>query len=157
MRARRLATNAMMLAFIISTLIGVILWLAIVPLLELLGASGRTLELAAVYLEILVPTLPILALAITSSAILRSAGDARRAMLVTLLGAVVNTILDLILIVHFGFGIEGAAVSSFLARITMMAIGFYGVIKVHDLLTRPKIATLIQDAPAFLRIAARRS
>ena len=153
MRARRLATNAVMLAFIISTLIGVALWLTIEPLLELLGAGGRTLELAAVYLEILVPTLPMLALAITSSAILRSAGDARRAMLVTLLGAIMNTILDLILIVHFGFGIEGAAVSSFLARITMMAIGFYGVVKVHDLLARPKIATLAQDAPAFLRIA----
>lgn len=154
MRARRLAVNAHLLAFIASTLIAILLWFAIVPLLELLGAGGRTLDLAKVYLEILVPTLPVLALAITSSAVLRSAGDARRAMFVTLFGAVVNTILDLILIVHFGFGIEGAAVSSFIARLTMMAIGFFGTIKVHDLLGRPKIATLAQDAPAFLRIAA---
>jgi putative MATE family efflux protein len=143
-----------MLAFIVSSLTAVLLWLMIEPLLELLGAGGRTLDLATVYLRILVPTLPVLALAITSSAVLRSAGDARRAMLVTLLGAIVNTVLDLILIVHFGFGIEGAAVSSLLARLVMMAIGFYGVIKVHDLLGRPKIGTLMQDAPAFLRIAA---
>jgi putative MATE family efflux protein len=154
MRARRLSANALMLALIVSTLIAVALWLAIEPLLELLGAGGRALDLATVYLRILVPTLPFLALAITSSAILRSAGDARRAMLVTLIGAVVNTILDLILIVHFGFGIEGAAISSFFARLTMVGIGFYGVVNVHDLLGRPKLATLRQDTPAFLRIAA---
>ena len=75
-------------------------------------------------------------------------------MFVTLFGAIVNTILDLILIVHFGFGIEGAAVSSLIARVVMMGIGFYGVMLVHDLLSRPKSATLMQDAPAFLQIAA---
>jgi putative MATE family efflux protein len=154
MRARRLAANAHLLALILSFVIAVLLWMAIVPLLELLGAEGRALALATVYLEILVPTLPVLALAITSAAVLRSAGDARRAMLVTLIGAIVNTILDLILIVQFGFGIEGAAVSSLLARLVMMAIGFYGVIRVHDLFGRAKLATLSQDAPAFLRIAA---
>jgi putative MATE family efflux protein len=154
MRARRLATNAHLLSLIASVLIGAALWIAIEPLLALLGASGRTLDLAAIYLEILVPTLPVLALAITSSAVLRSAGDARRAMFVTLFGAVVNTILDLILIVYLGFGIEGAAISSLIARLTMMGIGFYGVQKVHDLLSRPKIATLVQDTPAFLQIAA---
>jgi putative MATE family efflux protein len=154
MRARRLATNAHLLSLIASVLIAVALWIAIEPLLSLLGAEGRTLELAALYLRILVPTLPVLALAITSSAVLRSAGDARRAMFVTLFGAVVNTILDLILIVHFGFGIEGAAVSSLLARLVMMGIGFYGVVKVHDLMSRPKIATFVQDTPAFAQIAA---
>lgn len=154
MRARRLATNAHLLSLIGSVLIAVALWLAIEPLLALLGASGRTLDLAAIYLRILVPTLPVLALAITASAVLRSAGDARRAMFVTLFGAVVNTVLDLILIVHFGFGIEGAAISSLLARLVMMGIGFYGVVKVHDLLSRPKFATLQQDTPAFLQIAA---
>jgi len=153
MRARRLATNAHLLSLIASVMIAVALWIAIEPLLALLGASGRTLDLAAGYLRILVPTLPVLALAITASAVLRSAGDARRAMFVTLLGAVVNTILDLILIVHFGFGIEGAAISSLIARLTMMAIGFYGVMKVHDLLSRPKLATFVQDTPAFVQIA----
>ncbi|HEY8194959.1 MAG TPA: MATE family efflux transporter [Hyphomicrobium sp.] len=154
MRARRLATNAHMLAFAVSTVAAVILWLTIGPLLELLGAHDRTLDLATGYLKILLPTLPVLSSAMASSAVLRSAGDARRAMFVTLFGAVVNTILDLIIIVHFGFGIEGAAVSSLLARLTMMLIGFRGVVGVHDLLGRPKIATLMQDAPQFMNIAA---
>ena len=50
MRARRLATNAHPLSLIASVLIAIALWVAIEPLLSLLGAEGRTLELAAVYL-----------------------------------------------------------------------------------------------------------
>jgi putative MATE family efflux protein len=153
MRARRLATNAHLLSLIASVTITLALWFAIEPLLDLIGARGRTLDLAALYLRILVPTLPVLALAITASAVLRSAGDARRAMFVTLFGAIVNTILDLILIVHFGLGIEGAAISSLIARLVMMSIGFYSVVNVHDLLARPKLATLAQDTPAFIGIA----
>jgi putative MATE family efflux protein len=154
MRARRLAANAHVLAFLFSGAASVLLWLAIRQLLEALGAGGRTLDLAAFYLRVLVPTLPVLSLGMTSAAVLRSVGDARRAMHVTLSGAIVNTLLDLVLIVHLGLGIEGAALSSLLARLVIMGIGFHGVINVHDLMGRPKLATLLQDAPAYSRIAA---
>ncbi|MBN9290586.1 MAG: MATE family efflux transporter, partial [Hyphomicrobium denitrificans] len=60
MRARRLATNAHLLSLIASVAITLALWFAIEPLLELIGARGRTLDLAALYLRILVPTLPVL-------------------------------------------------------------------------------------------------
>jgi MATE family, multidrug efflux pump len=153
-RARRLSANAHVLAFLFSGAASIPLWLAVRPLLELLGATGRTLDLAAFYLDVLLPTLPFLSLGMTSAAVLRSVGDARRAMLVTLLGAIVNTILDLIFIVHFGLGIEGAVLSSLLARLTITGVGFYGVILVHDLMGRPKIATLKQDVGPYSRIAA---
>ncbi len=67
MRARRLATNAHLLSLIAAVTITLALWFSIEPLLELIGARGRTLDLAALYLRILVPTLPVLALAITAS------------------------------------------------------------------------------------------
>ncbi|CAA2137380.1 MATE family efflux transporter [Hyphomicrobium sp. ghe19] len=152
-RARRLSANAHVLTFLFSAAASVAIWFAIRPLLELLGATGRTLELASFYLVVLVPTLPLLSLGMTSAAVLRSVGDARRAMHVTLSGAIVNTILDLVFIVHFGLGLEGAVLSSLLARIVIMGVGLYGVISVHDLMGRPKIATLKQDASPFCLIA----
>ena len=152
-RARRLSANTHVLTFLFSAIASVAIWFAIRPLLELLGATGRTLELASFYLVVLVPTLPLLSLGMTSAAVLRSVGDARRAMHVTLSGAIVNTILDLVFIVHFGWGLEGAVLSSLLARIVIMAVGLYGVISVHDLMGRPKLATLKQDTPPFCRIA----
>src|SRR6185437_2342790 len=53
-RARRLAANAHVLAFVFAAALSAILWLAIGPLLQMLGATGRTLELAALYLKILI-------------------------------------------------------------------------------------------------------
>ncbi len=152
-RARRLSAHAHVLAFSISAAFSVVLWLFIPNLLTLLGATGRTHALATHYLNILVPTLPFLALGMTSTAVLRSVGDARRAMYVTMGAAIVNVLLDMLLILKLGWGIEGAAISSAIARIAVTAIGLYGVVWVHDLMSRPKFATLAADARPFMKIA----
>jgi putative MATE family efflux protein len=153
MRARRLSLNAHVLTFVAASLLSLVIWLLIPQFLELLGATGRAYELATVYLLILVPALPPLAVAMTSASVLRSAGDARRAMNVTLIGAPVNTLLDAILILGLGLGIQGAAIASALARLVMMAIGLYGVVWVHDLWGRLRVRTVIADAPAHIAVA----
>ena len=152
-RARRLSAHAHVLTAVASALLSAFLWFTIEWLLSLLGASGRAHALATTYLTILIPTLPMLALGMTSAAVLRSVGDARRAMHITLAGAVVNTFLDLVFIVYMGWGIKGAAFASVIARLAIMGIGLYGVIGVHKLMSRPKLATLTFDAPAFAAIA----
>ena len=153
MRARRLSLNAHVLTFVAASLLSLVIWLLIPQFLELLGATGHAYELATVYLLILVPALPPLAVAMTSASVLRSAGDARRAMNVTLIGAPVNTLLDAILILGLGLGIQGAAIASALARLVMMAIGLYGVVWVHDLWGRLRVRTVLADAPAHIAIA----
>jgi putative MATE family efflux protein len=152
-RARRLSAHAHVLTFFVSAILSIGLWFAAEFLLAKLGASGRTLTLATDYLQILLPTLPMLALGMTSSAVLRSVGDARRAMHVTLVGAFVNTVLDLVLIIGLGWGIVGAAIASAVARIVVMAVGLNGVARVHNLLGRPKMATLTIDATPFFAVA----
>lgn len=152
-RARRLTVHAHILTFLVSAVLSVILWFGIEWLLTLMGAAGEAHRLATIYLMILLPTLPMLALGMTSTSVLRSVGDARRAMNVTLYGAIVNTILDAVLILYLGWGIMGAAIASVVARVAVMGIGLYGVMRVHDLMGRPKMATLAADAPAFSKIA----
>lgn len=153
MRARRLSLNAHVLTFVAASLLSFVIWLLIPQFLELLGATGRACELATVYLLILVPALPPLAVAMTSASVLRSAGDARRAMNVTLIGAPVNTLLDAILILGLGLGIQGAAIASALSRLVMMAVGLYGVVWVHDLWGRLRVRTVLADAPAHIAVA----
>ena len=153
MRARRLSLNAHVLTFVAASLLSLVIWLLIPQFLELLGATGRAYELATVYLLILVPALPPLAVAMTSASVLRSAGDARRAMNVTLIGAPVNTLLDAILILGLDLGIQGAAIASALSRLVMMAIGLYGVVWVHDLWGRLRVRTVLADAPAHIAVA----
>ncbi|HEY7669907.1 MAG TPA: MATE family efflux transporter [Hyphomicrobium sp.] len=153
MRARRLSLNAHVLTFAAAGILSLLIWLAIPALLTLLGATGRTRELAADYLLILVPAMPPLAVAMTSASVLRSVGDARRAMNVTLIGAVANTALDVVLILWLGLGIHGAAIASATARVIMMAVGLYGVIRVHDLWGRLRLPTVVSDAPVLIAVA----
>ncbi len=152
-RARRLVVNAHIVTLVVSAVLAIVVCIAVPWLLGGLGATGRTHQMATEYLWILVPTLPLLALAMTSMAVLRSAGDARRAMNVTLTGAAVNVALDPLLIFGLGLGIHGAAIASVVARVAIVAIGLYGVMRVHKLMGRPRLRPLLADAPALLGIA----
>ncbi|MCB1505348.1 MAG: MATE family efflux transporter [Hyphomicrobiaceae bacterium] len=145
-RARRLSVNAHVWTFVVASVLAAAVWLSVEPLLRVMGASGRTLELGASYLSIVVPTLPLLSLGMTSSAVLRSAGDAQRAMYVTLAAAVTNTALDPIFIFGLGLGIKGAAIATALSRIAVVVIGLYGVLIVHGLRARVRPDLLRADA-----------
>ncbi|MGZ5852407.1 MAG: MATE family efflux transporter, partial [Hyphomicrobium sp.] len=83
MRGRRLSLNAHVLTFIAASMLSLAIWLAIPWFLSLLGATGRAAGLATTYLDILVPAMPPLAVAMTSASVLRSVGDPGRAMSVT--------------------------------------------------------------------------
>lgn len=153
LRAARLSVNAHIANLIAGIIAAMIVALAIPTLLKLLGATGHTYDLAARYLYILTPSVPALTLAMTSAAVLRSAGDARRAMNITLYGAIINTILDPIFILLLGLGIDGAALATVCARIVFMAVGLHAVIRVHRLITWPRWPAFLTDLSALVRIA----
>ena len=151
--ARRLAASAHVFAAVFTALVAAALWVATPWLLMRLGAGGRTLALATGYLRVVLPSLPVLAVAMASSAALRSAGDPRRAMYVTLAGAVVNIALDPPLIFGLGLGIDGAAWASAISRFAAMAIGLLGVVRAHHLIAWPSGENVIADARAIGGIA----
>lgn len=153
LRAARYSVNAHLANLAAGVLAAAVVYVSIPWLLTALGAVGRTHDLAARYLFILTPAMPALTLAMTSASVLRSVGDARRAMNVTLYGAVVNTILDPIFILAMGLGIEGAAWATVVARIVFMIVGLYGVVAVHGLIARPRLPAFLADVPAFAKVA----
>ncbi len=151
--ARRLSGSAHLLTVLVGAVLAVLVFACTPYLLRLLGAEGRAFELAAAYLRILVPFMVPLALGMTASAVLRSLGDAKRAMYVTLGGAILNAILDPIFIFVLGLGIEGAAIASAISRFAVMGIGLYGVVVVHDMLGRPSLRRMRSDARDLAVIA----
>lgn len=153
-RARRLSVNVHLASGVASLVLGLGVWLAAPWMLTKLGAAGRAHVLADAYLDILLPSLPLLSVAMTSAAVLRSVGDARRAMNVTLIIAIVNVLLDPILIFGFGLGIQGAAIASTAARLAAFLVGLYGVVSVHGLMGRPRLRPFLGDVRAMLAIAA---
>jgi putative MATE family efflux protein len=80
----------------------------------LLGA-GRTLAMAVSYARIMFAGTLVVFFVNIANAILRSEGDARRAMFAMVLGAVINIVLDPIFIYTFGLGVAGAAWATILS------------------------------------------
>ncbi|HHN66905.1 MAG TPA: MATE family efflux transporter, partial [Thermopetrobacter sp.] len=133
-RARQFATSTLLLNTGIAGVISLIALLFPDFLLGLLGAKGAALDEARTYLRIVALGFPLLAGLLIFSFGLRSAGDARRAMFVTLSIAIVNAILDPIFIFVFGLGIAGAALATLTAQAMGFIIGWIGLSRVHKLL-----------------------
>ena len=108
-RARRAAGNAFALALVSGTLILALGRIFLEPLLSLLGATDPLRNYARDYLSIILLGSPFIALAMTSNNLLRAEGKAKVSMVVMLIGAVTNIILDPIFIFVFKMGVAGAA------------------------------------------------
>ncbi|MEL0628621.1 MATE family efflux transporter [Psychromonas aquatilis] len=152
-KARRLVINILVTGFLISSLVAGLTWIFSPELVSLIGATGETHDLAVGYLKILLPSLPILCIAMNAGAALRSVGDAKRAMYSTLAGGGVNAILDPIFIFTFGLGLHGAAIASVIARFAVAFVAFYGVIRIHELLGVFKLKAWLDDQKEIMNVA----
>ncbi|MDO6685169.1 MULTISPECIES: MATE family efflux transporter [unclassified Agarivorans] len=152
-RARQLVTNILFTGFIISASFAALVWYFAPELLSLIGAKARTHELAVTYIRILLPSLPILGLAMSAGAALRSVGDAKRAMWSTLAGGGVNAVLDPIFIFALGLGLPGAAIASVIARFVVAGVALYGVVYEHNLFARFSGQRLLEDLRGILKVA----
>lgn len=122
-------------------------------ILGFLGARGETLDVASGYLALTLPATVFLGLGMSLAGILRAAGDAKRAMYVTLSGGIVTAMLDPIFIFGFGLGVEGAAIVTVISRLVFVAVGLYGAVHVHGLIERPTRRNVINDIPLIMEIA----
>ena len=152
-RARRYVVHVSVVSLTVTAPFALVVWLTLPDLLALLGAEGRTLELAIDYLRIIVPSMPVLALAMASGGVLRAVGAARLSMTSTLAGGLVNAILDPILIFGLDLGIEGAAWASVAARFAVLAVGAYGVIHQRGMLGQFKGRAFLRDIRRIAEIA----
>lgn len=149
--ARMGGASMVFMALTMGTL-SLALWPFLRDLAALLGAKGETLDLSTRFLQMVLPSTPILALGMCTSGILRGVGDARRAMYVTLGGGIAAAILDPILIFGLDLGIDGAAISTVLSRLVMLAIGLHGAQVVHRLIKLPDRARLAAAVRPFFSI-----
>ena len=125
--SRESVTHSCVSAMIITTPFAVVLWWFIPLLLDWLGADGQALIFATQYLQVILPSIPVLALVMSAGGVLRANGNAKEAMWLTMIGGIVNVILDPIFIFGFGLGVQGTAIATVLSRIAMLAFAVYVV------------------------------
>lgn len=152
-KASRQAATSMLYGVIFGAIFAAIVWLNIENLARLMGAKGDTLALAVHYLKIIIPSLPFLLVAMVGGAILRAHGAARMAMIATLVGGVVNAVLDPILIFGLNLELTGAAIASVIARISIAITALIPIYRHYGGLKKPTAAEFRLDFPAVLTIA----
>ena len=93
-QSRSLAGSSVVLMLACMFTVAVVLWPLLGDCLTLLGAQGDTHALALRYARQVLPTAPLIGMGMCCSALLRSVGDARGAMALTLFSGAASAVLD---------------------------------------------------------------
>jgi putative MATE family efflux protein len=152
-RAARLSASATVIAAASGVVVTLILLPLLPWLLELLGASAEARPVALTFLWITLPANVLMAIGMAFSGALRAVGDAKRAMYVTLAGAVVTAALDPVLIFGFGLGVTGAAIATVVSRVAFAYMGYQGAVRIHGLGAAPSLRAIAADARPTLGVA----
>jgi putative MATE family efflux protein len=150
--AARMGGASMVFMGLTTAAIALAVWPFLDDLVGMIGATGETRRLSTRFLQIVIPSSPIVAMGMCATGIMRGAGDARRAMYVTLAGGVAAAVLDPLFIFGFGLGLDGAAISTVLSRIVLLAVGIHGAHRVHRLMALPDRARLAAAARPFFAV-----
>lgn len=114
---KRLSVFCFYAAFLCGIFVMVVMLILRQPILHLLGADADTMEYASQYFTYIVLGAPFIIVSYTPSNLLRTEGFATASMTGTVLGAVVNMILDPIFISVLGLGAAGAAIATVIGNI----------------------------------------
>lgn len=119
-RAKRLATDSLLLSFLITAVVATLGVLTIDPLFRLMGAPEELMPLIRGFMTIFYAGVPFVVVGMVGMASMRATGDTRLPSALMIAASVLNVILDPILIFGIGpvpaMGLNGAAMAALLAR-----------------------------------------
>jgi len=147
-RAKRLATDSLMLSFIVTATLAGIGILTIDPLFKVLGAPVDMIPLIRGFMTILYSGIPFLVVGMVGTSNMRATGDTLLPGKLMIAGAFLNIILDPILIFGVGpipaLGLNGAAIAALLARGAMFVGTIYFLVHRLDMVSfnRPDLDEL---------------
>ena len=107
------ALSALTLSSIILTVVSEIF---VVDLLSVFGATNEVMPYALAYMRTVILGFPALIISNGMAALIRADGSPRYSMLSTLVGALVNTVLDPLFIFGFDMGMFGAALATIIGQ-----------------------------------------
>ncbi|MCD8021217.1 MAG: MATE family efflux transporter [Clostridiales bacterium] len=87
------------------------------PMLKVFGAPDDVLPYAQAYVRVTSIGFPFLILTTGGGHLIRADGSPRMAMICNLTGAIINTILDALFVLVFGWGMTGAALATIIGQI----------------------------------------
>jgi putative MATE family efflux protein len=98
------------------------------PILKFLGADGDTLSYASQYYQFIVLGSTLIIFSLVPSNLMRTVGHPNASMIASIIGAVVNIILDPVFIFGLGMGAAGAAIATVIGYICSDAFAIWYVV-----------------------------
>ncbi|WP_294403700.1 MATE family efflux transporter [uncultured Clostridium sp.] len=114
--AEKILGNSFSLLIIISVILTMVFSIFKEPILMAFGASNVTIEYAASYLGVYLIGTIFVQLSLGINPYINTQGFAKYGMITVMIGAVINIILDPILIFGLGMGVKGAALASVIGQ-----------------------------------------
>ncbi len=114
--ARRILGNGFILLTIVSTVLTVLSYIFLDPILALLGADAEVLPLARAYAQVVFPGYLLFGIGAGMNHFIRSSGRPKTAMATQLIGAFINLVFGPLFIFSFHWGIRGAAAATVLGQ-----------------------------------------
>jgi putative MATE family efflux protein len=113
--ADNVATHSVVSSVIIGIIASIVMLILLPHAMKFMGAEGDALRLSIDYSRILFSGFVILFFNASAVSILRSEGDAKRAMVAMAVGGILNIVLDPVFIYWLDMGVAGAAVATVLS------------------------------------------
>ena len=121
-QAEKIVSNSFTVLMFFAVVLTIGFYAGAPVLLRLFGASDATLPYALSYSRIYIAGSVFVLVVLGMNPFITTQGFAKTSMLTTVIGAVINIILDPILIFGLGLGVRGAAIATVLARVAEMGI-----------------------------------
>jgi putative MATE family efflux protein len=115
--AEKILGHSLVLNVSVSALVSMLALLFLDPILALFGGSEQTMPYAKEYLYYVIPGNIFTSLTFNQAGLMRSSGYPRKSMVVILIGAALNIVLDPIFIFVFHMGIQGAAIATVISMV----------------------------------------
>lgn len=123
------SVQGLWLAALLGTAAALAIAVAREPILDLLGGQGQARREALIYLDVSLIGLPFMMLVLAGSGAFNGRQDTRTPLLIAVAGAVLNLIIELVLIPGLGYGIGASALSTVVAQILTGAIFVVAVVR----------------------------
>ena len=114
---RRNIASSIKLGILLGLSLCAVALLSITPVLTLLNTPETILPVSRSYLRILFAGTPVLMAYNLMAGILRALGDGKSPLIAMIIASVTNILLDILFVVYFHWGVEGAAVATVIAQI----------------------------------------
>lgn len=156
--ARRTVSDGLVLTILVTLVVSTAGYFSITPLFSALGAEGHVLDLVREYMQVWFLGAVVAMMPPVSDGCLRAGGDMVRPLLVMCTCAVMNIILDPILIFGWGpvpaMGMQGAATATIIARVFGMTASLSFLHFRSQLIdwSRPKICELMHSWKQILAL-----